>query len=157
MNRGLVICIGNELVADDGVGHAVYAGLQESRLPDNVALKFLGLGGMDLLEEIDGEDCLVVVDSVQFGQRPGTVHLLDWEHLPRMELRPVSGHGIGICEAIAVGRRLYPERVPKAIFLVGIEGKCFDQLGVGLSREVAEAVPAAVERVCSLLDQHGFA
>jgi hydrogenase maturation protease len=151
MNRGLVICIGNALVADDGAGQAVYEQLKKESLPENVRLKFLGLGGMDLLEEIDGEDILVVVDGVQLGGNPGTIHLLDWEHLPRMDLRPVSGHGIGIFEAIAVGQRLYPERVPKAIYLVGIEGQCFDQLGKGLTEDVADAIPKAADEVCALL------
>ncbi len=151
MSRGLVVCIGNGLVADDGAGKAVYERLLQSSIPGDVRLRFLGLGGMDLLEEIDGEDILVVVDGVQLGGKPGTIHLLDWEHLPRMDLRPVSGHGIGICEAIAVGQRLYPERVPENIFLVGVEGQCFDQLGVGLTEEVARAIPKAAEKVCALL------
>jgi len=147
----LIVCIGNELVADDGVGWVVYERLRESDLPENVRLVFLGLGGIDLLEEIDGEEVLVVVDGVQLGAAPGTIHELGWEQLPGTSPRPVSGHGIGIREAISVGRKLYPERVPKEIFLVGIEGQCFDQLGMGLTDEVARAVPEAVAIVLSLV------
>ncbi len=147
----LVVCIGNELVADDGVGWVVYERLRESDLPGDVRLVFLGLGGIDLLEEIDGEELLVVVDGVQLGAAPGTIHELGWEQLPGASPRPVSGHGIGIREAISVGRKLYPQRVPKEIFLIGIEGKCFDQLGTGLTNEVAGAVPRAVAGVIRLL------
>jgi hydrogenase maturation protease len=71
--------------------------------------------------------------------------------LPAIRPRPVSGHGIGIREAIAVGKKLYPERVPEKIYLVGIEGSCFNPLGVGLTAEVARAVPVAVAAVVSLL------
>ena len=149
--RALVICIGNQLVADDGVGWVRYQRLREGCLPDNVRLVFLGLGGLDLLEEIDGEEVLVVVDGVQLGATPGTVHQLDWEQLPGAAPRPVSGHGIGVREAISVGRLLYPEKVPKEIFLVGVEGKCFDQLGQGLTDEVARAVPQAVATVIALV------
>ena len=147
----LIVCIGNELVADDGVGWVVYERLRGSRLPENVRLVFLGLGGIDLLEEIDGEEVLVVVDAVQLGAVPGTIHQLGWEQLPTTPPRPVSGHGIGIREAISVGRKLYPERVPKEIFLVGVEGKCFDQLGMGLTDEVAGAVPQVVATVINLV------
>ncbi len=147
----LIVCIGNELVADDGVGWVVHEGLRESGLPENVRLVFLGLGGIDLLEEIDGEELLVVVDGVQLGAAPGTIHELGWEQLPDTSPRPVSGHGIGIREAISVGRKLYPERVPKEIFLIGVEGKCFDQLGTGLTDEVARAVPQAVATVIRLV------
>ena len=147
----LIVCIGNELVADDGVGWVVYERLRDSGLPENVHLVFLGLGGIDLLEEIDGEDLLVVVDGVQLGDAPGTIHQLGWEQLPGTSPRPVSGHGIGIREAIGVGRKLYPERVPKEIILIGVEGKCFNQLGAGLTEEVALAVPQAVATVLTLV------
>ncbi len=151
MTRALVVCIGNDLVADDGVGKAVHTGLELSRLPADTRLSYLGLGGIDLLDELDGEERLVVVDAVQLGSLPGTVHVLDWAGLPYMEPRPVSGHGIGIREAIEVGRRLYPERSPQHIHLVGIEGQCFDQLGQGLTPEVEAAVPHAVAVVLQLL------
>lgn len=151
MARSLVVCIGNDLVSDDGAGKAVYVSLERSRLPVGTRLEYLGLGGIDLLEELDGEERLVVVDAVQFGSSPGTVHILDWAGLPYMEPRPVSGHGIGIREAIEVGRRLYPEKAPLYIHLVGIEGRCFDQLGQGLSPEVEAAVPKAVAAVLQLL------
>ena len=151
MDSALIICIGNALAADDGAGRAVYEELQASPLPGGIRLKFLGLGGIDLLEELAGEKRLVVVDAVQLGQPFGTVHVLAWEELPALELRPVSGHGIGIREAIEIGRKLYPERIPELIFLVGIEGSCFDQLGQGLSTEVAAAIPRAVRAVLGLL------
>ncbi len=152
MTRALVVCIGNDLVADDGVGKAVHAGLEKSRLPTGTRLEYLGLGGIELLEELAGEERLVVVDAVQFGSAPGTVHILDWAGLPSMVPRPVSGHGIGIREAIEVGRRLYPEKSPQYIHMVGIEGRCFDQLGQGLTAEVAAAVPLAVAAVLQLLE-----
>ena len=151
MATALILCIGNDLVADDGAGKAVYDHLIKSRLPEGTRLSFLGLGGIDLLEEINGEDLLVVVDAVQLGAVPGTVHVLGWDDLPFMEPRPVSGHGIGVREAIEVGRRLYPGKTPRRIHLVGIEGLIFNQLGQGLTPEVAAAVPRAVAEVLRLL------
>jgi hydrogenase maturation protease len=151
MNTAVIVCIGNALVADDGVGWAVYRKLQDSRVPDNVRLVFLGLGGIDLLEEVAGEDILVVVDGVQLGDSPGTIHKLGWEQLPSASTRPVSGHGIGIREAISVGKKLFPERMPKETFLVGVEGRCFNRLGEGLTDEVARAVPKAVAVILGLV------
>ena len=149
--RALVVCIGNQLVADDGVGWAVYQALSQQHLTETVRLVFLGLGGIDLLEELDGEELLVVVDAVQLGGVPGTVHRLGWQQLPQAPARPVSGHGIGVREALAIGARLYPQRVPGEVLLLGIEGRCFDRLGQGLSPEVAEAVPEVVALVIALI------
>lgn len=154
MNSALVVCIGNDLVADDGIGYAIYDELvADTTLPEKTRLKLLGLGGMDVIEEIDGEDLLIVVDALQLGFDPGTVHVLSWSELPYMEPRPVSGHGIGIREAIEVAKRLYADKVPKEIYLVGIEGECFDQLGKGLTPIVSESVPDAVLAIRNLISK----
>ena len=152
MKSALIVCIGNDLAADDGIGHVIYERLMNRELPSSTRNILLSLGGMTLIEELGGEDLLVVVDAVQFGSSPGTVHTLDWEQLPPATLRPVSGHGIGVREAIEVARKLYPERIPKQVYLIGIEGKCFDQLGGGLSKEVTCAVDSAVNEVLRLLN-----
>lgn len=146
----LIVCIGNDLVADDGVGHAIYNELSRRDLPEDTRLKLLGLGGMALLGEFAGEDILIVVDAVQFGATPGTVHVLDWKDLPESDSH-VSCHGIGIREVIEVSRKLYPENSPKSVFLVGIEGQCFDQLGHGLTPAVAASVSTAVDAIEEIL------
>lgn len=146
----LIICIGNALAADDGAGAGVFEELERAGLPEGTRLRFLGLGGLDLLDELAGEKQLIVVDAVQLGGAVGTVHVLDWHDIPEMGPRPVSGHGIGVREAIEVGRRLYPERVPEHIVLVGIEGEVFDQLGIPLSEKVREAVPRATDTIIKL-------
>ncbi len=150
MTTALVVCIGNDLVADDGVGHAIFELLCQRNLPSGTSLKLLGLGGMSLLDEFGGEDHLVVVDAVQFGTLPGTIHVMDWSSIPESQSQ-VSCHGIGIREAIEVSRRLYPETTPKVVHLVGVEGKCFDQLGEGLTTEVAAAVEPAVAEILTLI------
>lgn len=150
MRRVLVVCIGNALVADDGVGQAVYEMLKQRALAEDVRVEFMGLGGIDLLDVLEGEQLLIVVDSVQLGRPPGSICQLEWQDIPSMDLRPVSGHGIGIREAIDIGRKLYPEKMPGSAVLIGIEGKCFDQLGAGLSEEVARSVPLAVEKILEL-------
>ncbi len=149
--QALVVCIGNDLAADDGVGREIFLELQKRTLPENVRLVFLGLGGIDLIEQLGGEKRLIVVDAVQFGEPAGTVHTLDWDSLPQMVPRPVSGHGIGVREAIEVCRKLHPEKIPELIWLVGVEGECFDQLGAGLSFDVQRAVTKAVDVIFSLL------
>lgn len=151
MRENLVICVGNDLVADDAVGHQIFHLLQEHALPENVRVSLLGLGGMALIDELHGEDVLVVVDAVQLGSSPGTVHVLNWEQIPANEERPVSGHGIGIREALQVCRKLYPEKAASSIYLVGVEGVCFDKFGVGLTPEVKEALPRAVTEILNLI------
>jgi len=150
MTKALVVCIGNDLVADDGVGHAVYEELTRRVLPETTRLKLLGLGGMALLHEFQGENLLIVVDAVQFGVAPGTVHVMNWGEIPGGGSH-VSCHGIGIREAIEVSRKLFPENTPIDVYLVGIEGKCFDQLGEGLTPAVAANVVHAADQVIEII------
>jgi len=145
----LVVCIGNELVADDAVGHAVFTRLANNPLPPGVRLEYCGVGGVALLELLHGsETVMIVVDAVQFGAEAGTVHILDWDRLPAMaDGNAISAHGIGLKDTIAIGQALYPERMPERILLVGVEGRCFDLLGGAMTPEVAAAVQPAIETV----------
>jgi hydrogenase maturation protease len=77
--------------------------------------------------------------------------VLAWEQIPATPMRPVSGHGIGVREALQVCRKLYPEKMPEKIYLVGVEGACFDLVGAGLSPEVKTALPRALEAIVQLI------
>lgn len=149
--RAIVICVGNGLVADDGVGEAIYDRLTRESLPDGVELRFVGVAGIAMLDALSGEDLLIVVDAVQLGWAPGTVHVLDWDDLPRPGPHAVSVHGIGVRETIEVGRLVQPDDMPHQVVLIGVEGVCFDQVGAPLTPAVAAAVGPAVERVMARL------
>lgn len=151
MASSLVVCIGNDLVADDAFGHRLYYLLQETLQNKDVRLCLLGVGGMAVVDELAGEELLIVVDAVQFGALPGSVHVLAWDQIPATQMRPVSGHGIGVREALQVCRKLYPEKMPEKIYLVGVEGACFDKIGAGLSPEVKTALPRALEAIAKLI------
>lgn len=142
-------CVGNALVGDDAVGHAVHERLG-ARLPPGARLELLGTGGLRILDELDGEEALIAVDAVWLGVAPGTIHILAWDALPA-SLHPVTSHGIGIREAIELGRKLYPEKMPNEAFLVGVEGRSFDRVGEGMTAEVAAAVDVAADRVLELV------
>lgn len=147
----LIACVGNSLCCDDAVGWAVYDVLKARKLPADVRLLLSGVGGIALLDDLKGEKLLIVVDAVQLGFPPGTVHVLSWNDIPGAGGAAVSLHGLGIRETIDIGRTLYPEDMPDRVFLVGIEGECFDRLGEPMTQPVANAVDEAVEQVLKLI------
>jgi Ni,Fe-hydrogenase maturation factor len=51
-----------------------------------------------------------------------------------------------------MGRVLFPDAMPKRTTLVGIEGVCFQEIGVGMSPEVAAAVHPAVSAVLAQVE-----
>ena len=152
-SQALIVCIGNELVADDAVGYAVFKELSGSVLPATVRLEYCGVGGIALLELLNGQEALmIVVDAVQFGDPPGTVKIWSWDELPNLGTGcSISAHGIGLKDTISIGQTLYPERMPRRILLTGIEGRCFDELGGAMTPAVAASVPVAVTAILNEL------
>jgi hydrogenase maturation protease len=132
----LVVCIGNELVADDAIGYEVYTRLQAMELPSGARIEYAGV-----------ERAMIVVDAVQFGAAAGTIHCLPWERVPSCEKSAISAHGIGLRETIDIGRILYPEMVPPAIVLVGIEGRCFNRMRDAMTPATAAAADDAAEYI----------
>ena len=147
MKNTLVVCIGNRLVGDDAVGPVIYDKLKEMDLSQGAELKLLGVGGIALLDFLDGQDRLIVVDAVRFGAPSGTLHLFSGETLRTYQGMPVTSHDISLRETIAVGETLYPEKMPMELVFLGIEGESFDELGSPLSPSVAAVVNRAVETV----------
>lgn len=143
--RVVVVCVGNELVADDAVGYEVFRRLADSPIPSDISLHYVAVGGLALLDCLTGEEkAMIVVDAVQFGAPAGTIHKLRWDEIPDLGAGAISAHFIGLREAIDIGRILYPERIPQTVTLVGIEGRCFDRTRDAMSPEVAAAIDPAV-------------
>lgn len=144
----LVVCIGNELVADDAVGYEVFRTLQGMQLPATARLEYVGVGGIALLDRLTGdEDAMIVVDAVQLGDPAGTIHCLSWDELPENGNAAISAHGIGLKETIEVGRLLCPEKLPPSIVLVGIEGRCFNRMREFMTPATADAIRTAADCV----------
>jgi hydrogenase maturation protease len=148
----LVVCIGNDLVADDAIGYEVYRLLTACDLPGKVRIEFAGVGGLSLLDQLTGEEkTLIVVDAVQFGAEPGTIHCLPWDRIPSLGSAAISVHDIGLKETITIGKALYPEKMPPSIFLVGIEGRCFNRMRDAMTPETAAAAYTAAECIKNML------
>jgi hydrogenase maturation protease len=140
--RTIIICIGNELIADDAVGFEIYNRLAGS----SARLEFCGVGGIDMLPMLDGETDMIVVDAVQLGAVPGTLHIIPWNSLP-ISSSAVSAHGLGLRETIEIGNILYPEKMPERITLIGIEGRCFNLTREFMTQEVQAAIDPAVKTI----------
>lgn len=140
----LVVCIGNELVADDAVGYEVYHELLRMELPEDARLEYAAVGGVALLDLLTGEEkALIVVDAVQLGAQAGTIHHLSWDEVPNCGNSAISAHGIGLKETIEVGKVLCPEKLPQEIRLVGIEGRCFNRMRDEMTPATAAAISDA--------------
>ena len=140
----LVLCLGNALRRDDAVALHVADALERAP-PPGAAIERSGRAGLYLLDEMEGFDRVVVVDAIRTaGGVPGAIHSLALE-----ELHAPGGpspHAIGLPSAIAAARAAGAP-VPSRIQVVAIEVAELEEIGSGLTPEVAAAIPVAVEAV----------
>ena len=144
MARPCVFGIGNPSRRDDGVGVWVARALA-ARLDDRADVRVLGDDGFALVDALAGTRAALLVDAVQSGAAPGTVHRFDAlaGPLPAALLR-CSTHVLGVAEAVELARAL--GQLPEWLEVYGIEGADFG-IGEGLSPPVAAAAAALVDEL----------
>jgi hydrogenase maturation protease len=141
--------LGNECRRDDGAGQVV-AGLAAHRLPDVVYLGSLR-DPLDLCHRWDQARAAVIVDAVSSGAAAGAVHVVQLQlgaSLPAGAR--TSTHGFGLPSVLRLGSAV--GLAPGRVVLVGVEGRDFG-FGSGLSPEVKAAVPVAVCRTVSVVEE----
>jgi hydrogenase maturation protease len=142
--RVVVLGVGNRYRRDDGAGLAVTE-LLARRVPRGVQVVECEQEPSRLLEAWDGADAALIVDTVQSGAEPGTLHRFDAsaEPVPAQVFRG-STHAFGVGEAVELGRAL--GRLPQRVLVYGVEGGRFEA-GEGLTPAVEAAVTVAADAV----------
>ncbi len=149
--KTLVLGLGNPIVSDDSIGLRVAAELR-SRLAgrDEVEVDEDFWGGLRLMERLIGYDRAVVIDAIQTGASPGTIHRLRPDDLPTQ--RSASAHDANLPTALALGRQAGMHLpADEAVVLVGIEAADILNFGEELTPEVEAAIPRAVALVMQIL------
>jgi hydrogenase maturation protease len=151
-----VLCLGNDLLADDALG-IVAAERLRRRLPTGVEVVATTETGFRLLDYLVHARRVIVVDTVVTGcASPGTVYLVGED-----DLRDTPGgspHYVGLFEALAVGREL-GEAVPDEMVIVVVEGGDCRTVGGRMGAATAKAIPVVVElveRIVASQTESGF-
>lgn len=145
--KTLILGLGNPLLADDGVGLRIAERLQAHlNSVKDVEVGFDYWGGLRLMERMIGFDRAIVIDAIQTGERPGTLHLLDPTDIPTQ--RSSSAHDVNLHTALELGRQA-GARLPQDenIKLIGVEAADVLTFSEQLSAEVEAAIPLAVGAV----------
>jgi hydrogenase maturation protease len=145
----IVIGIGNPYRRDDAAGLIVARRLREQSLSSCQVHELVG-EGTALMELWRGAQRVVVIDAVQSGAAPGTIHRFhaNLHPLPALIFRD-STHAFGLIEAMELSRAL--NQLPSSLVIYGIEGENFDA-GTGLSQTVLDGVNDLVRELRQELD-----
>lgn len=156
--KTLVIGLGNPILGDDGVGWVV-AREVENRLRESghsLEVDCLSLGGLSLMERMVGFQHVVLVDSLNTGQRPqGSVVSFTLEELVDLTHGHASAaHDVSLKTALDMGRKLnviLP--ADKDVYVVAIEAQHVYDFKEELSPAIAAAMLTAVQQVFDLLKE----
>lgn len=142
--RYVVIGVGNVYRGDDGAGLAVAARLH-ARVPEGVEVIPCEQEPSRLIEAWQEAETALIVDAVESGAVPGTVHRFDASEQPLpAEVLRSSTHAFGVGEAIELARAL--GRLPSRVLVYGVEGEEFGAVE-GLTVRVEAAVEEAADAV----------
>jgi hydrogenase maturation protease len=140
----LILGIGNPLLSDDGVGLRLLEEIQSnlSHLSDKIDFVDGGTQGMMLLGFLDNRPAAVLLDAIQLGASPGTVHILDAEDLLNFKgSKPISPHEGGAPELIKLSLAL--GELPPKVIVIGIEPEILTT-NIGLSETIEKSIPEAL-------------
>ena len=152
----LVAGIGNAWLRDDGFGSEVAKRLEGRDLPEGVSVFDFGSGGLDLAYEVmRGYHGLVLVDVSQQGGEPGTLYVMepDPEEIEGgiEDGEIINPHGMDPKTVLrfvkAVGGW------PGKVVIVACEPGNVEDMGMGLTDEVSEAVDRAVKLVLEQVEE----
>lgn len=154
----LIAGIGNELRQDDAFGMILARKLlDEAILPESVKVIEAGSAGIHLVQELyDKYEILIVLDTVQWGDKPGTVsfkevEVKDVREMPAEEKNSFFAdmHYISPVKALMMAKAL--DIIPAQVYFLGCEAEDYEDIDVGMSPVVSNAIPMAYKKIVEWL------
>jgi hydrogenase maturation protease len=142
----LILGLGNELLADDGVGVLAARRLREE-LEGQAEVIESSLSGISLIELFAGYQKAIVLDAIRTGRHPVGA-ILEFAPDDLGQVTAPSPHYSGLPEILALAQQLEVE-FPQEIKILAVETADTTTIGGSLSELVAAAITPLVERVTS--------
>jgi hydrogenase maturation protease len=142
-----VLCLGNELLADDAFGLVAAEELRR-RFPQ-MDVVFSTDSGFRLLDNLLEIKKLIVVDSIQTGSvSPGTLHIMRISDM-KSAYGP-SPHYVGLLETLQLAKELLLN-VPKDVIILAVEAADCLTLGGKMHDGVKSAVGVAADLIAEIV------
>lgn len=145
-NKLLILGIGNILMGDEGVGVRVVTEVGKAAWPADVECLDGGTGSFLLLEPMQNAEKVILIDACIDGAAAGEVRKLRPKYSKDYP-KTLTAHDIGLKDLLDAFY-LMGDRAPDVtLFAVSITS--LQNMHIGLSKQVDEAVPQIVELVRS--------
>lgn len=159
-----IIGLGNTILTDDGVGIYVARAIakRQAEATQSGRRGIEGfeagpldvveseIGGLVLLELMNGWDRVVLVDAVKLeGLEPGTVVRLEVA-AARTSLRLACSHEVDLPTALAVGSQL-GYSMPEEVLVFAVQGEDLATFGEHLSPSLEQALPRVIDEIVAAI------
>jgi hydrogenase maturation protease len=152
----LIAGVGNAWLRDDGFGGEVARRLEQRQLPDGVRVMDAGTGGLDLAYEVmRGYDGLLILDVSKQGGEAGTLYVMEADEADVEagieDGQVINPHGMDPQTVLRFVKSIgaWPGRV----VVIACEPAQVEEMGWGLSDDVAAAVDRAVDLVLETVEE----
>jgi hydrogenase maturation protease len=147
----LILGVGNILLGDEGAGvHAVNEMMQTpDDFPSSVDIADGGTAGFDLISLMKGRKKIIIIDSLESADDPGSVFRLSRDEL-QIHGRIFSAHDLGILHA-ADALEISGEKAE--IEFIGIVPESTGKIQIGLSEKVRQSIPEVINLVKSIISE----
>lgn len=154
--RIAVLCVGNRLMLDDGLGPAVYDAVREDYdLPGSVDLYDLGCLTLDMLNAVRDYDLIITVDAVDgTDAAPGTVFRYAPDDMARRPAGAQSLHDLRLVDLFDAAL-LLDYQADGVCLGMQVENPSPAEVTVGLTPAVYDALPLLVETLLAELVRRG--
>ena len=134
-NRALILGLGSEVLMDVGIPYRLVNDLKESAIYEDMDFESVYLGGLDLLEYINGYKTVIFIDTIKTEEgNPGKVHHFSTENY-RETLHLSCRHDLSFHLTLQLGEKL-GFHLPVNIRILAIEITEDLEIGTGLSKEL---------------------
>jgi hydrogenase maturation protease len=151
--KTLVVGLGNPILGDDGIGWQIAHELQQiKKIPSDVTIECLAIGGIGLMETLIDYDRAILIDAIITRQVPvGSVNQYKLENLPNITSGHMSSaHDTSLIDALRMGQSL-GAHLPDDISVVTVESQKVYEFTENMTPAVAAAVPQALKIIQDLL------
>ena len=150
MKQILILGIGNDILTDDGIGPKLVNDLQQKQFPENIHFQNAFLGGLEILELIEGFDLAIFIDAIitEHGI-PGTVyHFTPDDFTETLHLSNL--HDANFLTVLEIGKKLKMS-LPSDIHIIAIEIIEDRIFSSRFSKEIEEKYAAIYKDVYALV------
>jgi hydrogenase maturation protease len=138
----LLLGMGNILMQDEGIGvRAVELFSSQYNVPPNVNIMDGGTTGIELYDPIINCDYLIVADSINTGDKDGSLIRIANEKIPAFFQTKLSNHQLGLSDLLALMR--LKNTTPKQVILIGMVPYSLENK-LGLSPQAQKNIPKMV-------------